>query len=49
MAIRRGGALVLVMSAIAVTGATAVLGFANPDRYRPAVIAYLLRTQPESR
>ena len=41
MAIRRSIALVLVVSAIVLTGAAAALVFTNPDRYRPEVIAYL--------
>lgn len=41
MAIRRSIALILVASAIVLTGAAAALVFTNPDRYRAEVIAYL--------
>ncbi len=41
MAIRRSIALVLVVSAVVLTGAAVALVFTNPDRYRPEVIAYL--------
>ena len=41
MTIRRSTALVLVVSAIVLTGAAVALVLTNPDRYRPEVIAYL--------
>ena len=41
MAIRRSIAVVLIVSAIVLTGAVAALIFTDPDRYRPEVIAYL--------
>ena len=41
MAIRRSIALVLVVSAVVLTGAAAALVFTNLDRYRPELIAYL--------
>jgi uncharacterized protein involved in outer membrane biogenesis len=41
VAIRRSIVVVLIVSAIALTGAVAALTFTDPDRYRPEVIAYL--------
>ncbi len=41
MAIRRSIVVVLIVSLIVLTGAVVALVFANPDRYRSQVIAYL--------